>query len=1210
MPPDTTKTAPKRREKKPTSPEEIREIEQKRLRASTNQLHSKISAMSARIRALEDGLAIMQATVSSEKHPLLTEELLKIKFGAEVLSEGKAKTSPRYSSEEAEEMQDGAREMPSPRETFSAQPNDTSLGAQARVSQADMSALDTLGTLTLGEEGELKYFGRSAGSQTLMLAGEEYLSDSDSDGVEPFSPASLNDKSPVVPHTSVVTSSDQSPNVPPAITSPISRLSPDTLPAEIYALASGGFSSPPSSNHLSPQSAFVLPSEAQETHRSVHSLLTHLPSSDRGRRLAQSYLDHAAYFFRPLTKWELFGDITLPVNPPDVGILGRVYAHHESPQSANPPSPHLLSTLFFIFALGAFFDLSLTSSQHVHDAEKWFRLGKGALTLSGEPVVTGSTSSSAEETVCALGLMSTCITMTGKKYSRDHAWCGMSLAVKIAEGAGLHRDPARWNMDPRTVQRRRTLWWEVFSADVSHSLALGRPPSVNLSFVDCEFPVDEEATLKTLPKEEPSADANGQGSDSNGDIKQEIVDGFWRTKYRFSRDCFTAVIDATLTAKAPSYETVLKLDRKVVLSSTSVFIGLLSLSQVREHQLPIKANVSIEEDGEDVYRSSSLTLRDFYGGQYRTVTMLYLHRSFFAHAMLTSPSNPFLSPFAPSFLAAYRAASMLVKAGVQMYDRCPQITGRVWFLMYHVFSAAVVVGTVVTRSPNSTVASSALVDLNLAVELFEKCSTASHRIKVAFILLKKLQEKALRSYSQFMEQTAALSPTSPTSTNGDDGASPPFLAPSSAGSPPINPKILDPNLFSDRVHQDGDFDIEGELEMFGGQTKVLRAKGKCKKARTSSRSPSISVDSPASQTGPPSTSDEPRNGTVRPNNGDTLSASLAIPSQSIIDLDMTLGDGSGTITPVPGRVGFDPAIAFGFGAGTTGTVIGGLNMASMGLDLGMDVDTDMGFDFGLLEAGPSNGASATPGKVNGDGFVSGAELDAENGTRGRSDDKAPGGLVNPLVEYLSGSSMALPAESPASWTTQWAWPQSPVGVSPLSPGPTRNSNGGVGQWRAPASQPASFTSNLATPSRPSNGIPSNPDPGRYDELYAGFLEFLTRRARENGSSSSPFSLPDSQPFGGNPNGTPSMQPMTARSWSSPSLSSPSSFSALPPHLQQWYSQFGQRQAAVQSNITHLQQTDEGQPSFRQDYDLLLQTLGLGSNSNTLPESNWSVPDAM
>lgn len=72
-------------------------------------------------------------------------------------------------------------------------------------------------------------------------------------------------------------------------------------------------------------------------------------------------------------------------------------------------------------------------------------------------------------------------------------------------------------MDPKTVQRRRGLFWELFSNELFYvspqlknqllsriknpanayrqSFALGRPPSIRLSYVDCEFPDDDEATL-------------------------------------------------------------------------------------------------------------------------------------------------------------------------------------------------------------------------------------------------------------------------------------------------------------------------------------------------------------------------------------------------------------------------------------------------------------------------------------------------------------------------------------------------------------------------------------------------------------------------------------------------------------------------------------------------------------------------------------------
>lgn len=132
--------------------------------------------------------------------------------------------------------------------------------------------------------------------------------------------------------------------------------------------------------------------------------------------------------------------------------------------------------------------------------------------------------------------------------------------------------------------------------------------------------------------------------------------------------------------------------------------------------------------------------------------MLYLHRSFFAQAMLDHPSNPLLSPFAPSFLTAYRCASVIIKASTHQFDRCAEMAMRVWFLMYHTFSAAVsssvalivnlsyisqvIVGTVVTRSPNSSVAASALLDLTRAVDLFERTALQSQRAKIALVRLK------------------------------------------------------------------------------------------------------------------------------------------------------------------------------------------------------------------------------------------------------------------------------------------------------------------------------------------------------------------------------------------------------------------------------------------------------------------------------------------
>jgi hypothetical protein len=88
--------------------------------------------MSQRIRQLEEALAILQAVVSPERHPLLATDLLSIKFAAE---------APTRTDPPADE-----NELP----------------------------IDALGTLTLGNAGEIKYFGRSAGTETLLVVSETH----------------------------------------------------------------------------------------------------------------------------------------------------------------------------------------------------------------------------------------------------------------------------------------------------------------------------------------------------------------------------------------------------------------------------------------------------------------------------------------------------------------------------------------------------------------------------------------------------------------------------------------------------------------------------------------------------------------------------------------------------------------------------------------------------------------------------------------------------------------------------------------------------------------------------------------------------------------------------------------------------------------------------------------------------------------------------
>lgn len=622
--------------------------------ADTTQLHAKIAEMGQRIRQLEDALTIFQSGVSNECHPLLREELLSIKFGPE----------KGYVPE---------REQQSMRKP------------------SVESTIDALGTMTIGDQGDAKYFGPSAGSETLFLAGAELEESTEEDY---YSPVSME----------------------------IARLS----------------------------AAFPFGADGN-MEKGLDLLFEYLPSQPRAWSLCETYMEQAAWSFRPIKRDEIIDDILSPVY--------KIVKEKQFLGSTNDGaiSPHRLAVLFLVFALGALVDLTLEPQSN--EAENYYHLSCACLSLRSvfdSPEIA---------TVQAVLLMAAYHGMAGKRYTMDSSWSLISLGAKLAQSLGLHRDSARWNMDSKTVERRRGLFWELFSGEQFYNLALGRPPSVRLSYIDCEFPLDEEATL----------DAEGNS-----------LKGYYQWKYEFTKDIFASVIELTLTAEAPQYQTILELDRKV-----------------REKTLPQHLNVFISP--EDEHCTPSIYMKKCLLGQYRSITLLYLHRSFFAQAMLDHPTNPLRSPYAPSFLAAYRCASGVIKSSLNHYDRFPELCGRWWGIWTHLFSAAIIVGCIVTRSPSSSMAPSAFIELGLACDLFEKGAMHSRRARSGLAILYKMREKAFHVYSQFR-----------------------------SGSTPV------PGILSVGKPDYGD----DELALFGGQTRVLVSK--LLTSRSGHKKKSLGPSSPSS----------------------------------------------------------------------------------------------------------------------------------------------------------------------------------------------------------------------------------------------------------------------------------------------------------------------------------------------------------------------------
>ncbi|KAF7366478.1 Fungal-trans domain-containing protein [Mycena sanguinolenta] len=668
--------------------------------ADTEKLHNKIATMSDRIRNLEDALAILQSTVTTEPHPLLNRELLSIKSSIELHS-----------------AVEGADDGSSP----------AANGGAANGESDDFDEyIDAFGTLAIREDGAATFYGRSAGSESLLMGEGPSAS-----------------PSPIIPPNGSLS------NVRTASSALSRRQDSQGYPSTSHSIASF-------------TSSFPFSSEGPAPGIDLDYLTAQLPPYEESVRLCELYLAQAPWFFGAVTRAQVTDEI-LPLWFPD-----------EAPRPAptvsrigSPPlagGAHDLALLYVIFCYGALGDSSLpfpTSHNSTaieaedlrmngngpHDSEYYYRLTKAALTL--EPVLEGPPSVATIQTLALMGIYEG---LCAGENSIESTWAIFGLSTKLAQSIGLHRDCARWGLKPAEVQKRRALFWELFITDCWQALATGRLATFSLPFVDCELPQDVGETL--------AEDGTPQASFP-----------YW--KARFGAECVAPVVQGTLTSRAPKYSIILELDRKV-----------------RDMEFPKYATTTPPEG-----LGLTETMSYFMPLNYRHLTLLYIHRCFFAHAISNHPNDPIKSPYAPSFLAGYRTACDLLASLRVQFNKFPPEIARSWVLWTHAFSSAIMLSSVVTHATRSKVAPAALIELDKARELFEAAAKVcpSSRASKFVPILHRLSKKAVTVFEEARN-----------------------------GAPPIIPNnIFEPSKLDAQ---------NDELSIFSGKTHTLTTKAKPSRA--------------------------------------------------------------------------------------------------------------------------------------------------------------------------------------------------------------------------------------------------------------------------------------------------------------------------------------------------------------------------------------------
>ncbi|KAJ7064335.1 fungal-specific transcription factor domain-containing protein [Mycena amicta] len=347
--------------------------------------------------------------------------------------------------------------------------------------------------------------------------------------------------------------------------------------------------------------------------------------------------------------------------------------------SSQDLAPHSIAVLFFALAHAALADLSLP--EYSPDAEALFDAGRAALALKS---VFESTDIRTVQAVALAGLY---YATGGPRYSIDSAWTMTSIALVLAQRLRLHRASSYQGFEEDVAQLRKAFFWELYSLETYQALSFSRPLTILLDEITCEFPADTE-----------------QSTTPDG----RIVPGFFHIKWRFTKEVYSR-------AKGPKYNQVMELDRK--------------LRQFMEGTRETMAHYATESSPSRASKST----RSLYFRAYNRANMIPRFCGNCAESR-----NPLASPYAGSFLAAFRGALLVVKSDLLSFELFPARYHRWWIIWKSFF----ILGSIVCKSPKLAFAATALQSLQEAVELVEAGATHSFLAAGCLPSLRRLRNTA------------------------------------------------------------------------------------------------------------------------------------------------------------------------------------------------------------------------------------------------------------------------------------------------------------------------------------------------------------------------------------------------------------------------------------------------------------------------------------
>ncbi|KAK0372969.1 hypothetical protein CLIM01_09688 [Colletotrichum limetticola] len=201
----------------------------------------------------------------------------------------------------------------------------------------------------------------------------------------------------------------------------------------------------------------------------VEDLLAHSvkepPSDEQGSQMLKAYTSqlHSKYpFLEPEELWKLHSErMTLAAKPTQT--LTRIERFG-------------IFKLYLVYAMGATL-VQLTQRGPVLSPE--------ALYITALQHISAARESRTVQNIEAMTLL---VMFHLRSTSSHGLWYMIGLAMRTSIDLGLHRAAHEQNLDGPIVQRRRRLFWSVYSLERTIAVSLGRPLSIADTQIDVELP--------------------------------------------------------------------------------------------------------------------------------------------------------------------------------------------------------------------------------------------------------------------------------------------------------------------------------------------------------------------------------------------------------------------------------------------------------------------------------------------------------------------------------------------------------------------------------------------------------------------------------------------------------------------------------------------------------------------------------------------------